>query len=226
MKLSWVLGLWCALATAPPAATNEGQELYEAACASCHGLDGRGAPQGTAINVPLPDFTDCSFVTREATGNWVALAAHGGQELALSPQMPGFGDALSEAQIRSIIAYLRRFCTDPFWPSADLNFRRPLFTGKAFPEDELVLNYNFERSRRLRSLVNEWTLEKRFGARRMAEVTLPFVYHDPQGSATTGGGGGIPPFYKHVLFACQQNGIGARVSIHLMLATRDRGPRL
>ena len=222
MKLSWVLGLWCALVTTTAAATNEGKELYEAACASCHGLDGRGAPQGTAINVPLPDFTDCSFVTREATGNWVALADHGGQELALSPQMPGFGDALSEAQIRAIIAYLRRFCTDPSWPSADLNFRRPLFTGKAFPEDELVLNYNFERSRRLRSLVNEWTLEKRFGARGMAEVTLPFVYHDPQGSATTGGVGDLTLAYKHVLFASQQHGIVAAFSLDLVLPTGDR----
>src|SRR3989454_609330 len=128
----WILGVLYVLVTTTTYATEEGKELYDAACASCHGLDGRGAPTGTAITVPLPDFTDCSFVTREATGNWVALAAHGGRELGLSLQMPGFGDVFSEEQLHTIIAYVRGFCTDLSWPSGDLNFPRPVFTGKAF----------------------------------------------------------------------------------------------
>jgi hypothetical protein len=161
-------------------------------------------------------------VTRETTGNWVALAAHGGRALDLSPQMPGFADALSEDQIRHIIAYLRGFCTDPSWPSADLNFRRPLFTGKAFPEDELVLNYNFEQSRRSRSLVNEWTFEKRLGARGMAEVTLPFVYNDPEGRTTTGGVGDLTLAYKHVLFASPRHGTIASFSLDFVVPTGDR----
>jgi len=200
----------------------EGKDLYEAACASCHGLDGRGAPEGTAIDVPLPDFTDCSFVTRETTGNWVALAAHGGPELDLSPQMPSFADTLSEEHIYHIITYLRGFCTDPSWPPGDLNFRRPLFTGKAFPEDEVVLNYNSEQSRRARSLVNEWTVERRLGARGMAEVTVPFLYNDPEGSATTGGVGDLTLAYKHVLFANLRHGTVVSFSLDVVVPTGDR----
>lgn len=222
MKAAWVLGVLWVLTTAAPCGADEGKELYEAACASCHGLDGRGAPEGTAIEVPLPDFTDCSFVTRESTGNWVALAAHGGRELALSSQMPGFGDALSEAQIRQIIDYVRRFCTDPAWPPADLNFRRPLFTGKAYPEDELVLNYTFDESRQSRSLVNEVIFEKRVGARGMAEVTWPFVYNDPKGGVTTGGVGDLTLAYKHVLLASLRHGAIAALSLDLVLPTGDR----
>lgn len=222
MKTLGVCGVALTLVITPAFGSDEGKELYEAACASCHGLDGRGASAGTAIEVPLPNFTDCSFVTRETTGNWLALAAHGGPELNLSPQMPGFGDALSDGQIREVIAYLRGFCTDPSWPSGDLNFRRPVFTGKAFPEDELVLNYNFEQSRRSRSLVNEWTLEKRLGARGMVEATVPFVYNDPHGSATTGGVGDFTVAYKHLLLASQRYGAVAAFSLDLILPTGDR----
>ena len=30
-----------------------GAEVYEQACAACHGADGRGAPGGSGITVPL-----------------------------------------------------------------------------------------------------------------------------------------------------------------------------
>jgi mono/diheme cytochrome c family protein len=224
MNASWiVLSVLCVLvATAVSANEDEGKELYEAACASCHGLDGRGAPEGTAIGVPLPDFTDCSFVTREGTGNWVALVMHGGRELGLSPQMPSFADALTERQIHQIIAYFRGFCTNSAWPPADLNFRRPLFTGKAFPEDEAVLNFNFEESRQSRSLVNELIFEKRVGPRGMVELALPFVYHDPKGGATTGGIGDLTLAYKQVLLASPQHGAIAAFSLDLGLPTGDR----
>ena len=41
-------------------------QVYRAACATCHGPDGKGAPQSlVGFALPLPDFTDCSFATRE-----------------------------------------------------------------------------------------------------------------------------------------------------------------
>jgi len=222
MKLPWGLGVLWVLLVFVSASADEGRELYEAACASCHGVDGRGAPQGTAVLVPLPDFTNCATVTTENTGNWVALATHGGPALDLSSQMPGFGDSLSEQQIREIITYLRGFCTDSSWPIGDLNFTRPLFTGKAFPEDEVVLNYNFESSRSVRALVNDWILEKRIGARGEIEVELPLVYNDPRGSATTGGVGDLTLAYKHVGFASQRHGAIASLVLDLVLPTGDR----
>src|SRR5206468_4067264 len=59
------------LLLAAPAGAGTARDLYEQACASCHGADGRGAPAGTAIAVPLPDFTDCVFATAETTANWI-----------------------------------------------------------------------------------------------------------------------------------------------------------
>jgi mono/diheme cytochrome c family protein len=222
MKPSWAVFILWTLASTSSYAADNGRELYDAACVSCHGRDGRGAAEGTAITVPLPDFTDCSFVTRETTGNWVALVAEGGQVLGLSTQMPGFGDSLSDDQIRQVIAYVRAFCRDPSWPHADLNFRRPLLTGKAFPEDEVVINLNFDKTRSARSLVNEWILEKRLGARGQAEVSLPFIYNDPRGGSTTGGVGDLTLAYKHVLLASQPSGMLAAFSLDLVLPTGDR----
>ena len=55
---------------APPAAdagdSRTGAELYRAACSACHGATVRGAPSSlVGFEVPLPDFTDCSFASRE-----------------------------------------------------------------------------------------------------------------------------------------------------------------
>ena len=46
---------------------------------ACHGADGRGSPpERVGFDVPLPDFTDCSFATREPDGDWFAVAHQGG----------------------------------------------------------------------------------------------------------------------------------------------------
>ena len=59
-----------------------GEQIYRAACATCHGLDGKGAPQqvvGFALPLPnghgFPDFTDCATNTVEPLADWVAVAA-------------------------------------------------------------------------------------------------------------------------------------------------------
>lgn len=217
-----IAAAWCVLMSGSAFAAETGKELYVAACASCHGHDGRGTPEGTAITVPLPDLRDCRIVTAEATGNWVALTAHGGPALGLSSQMPGFEDSLTDEQILEVLTYLRGFCRDPSWPQADLNFRRPILTGKAFPEDELVVKGTFEKGRESRLLVNEWSFEKRVGSRGMVELSLPFTYRDPTAGAATGGAGDLTLAYKHVLLASQPHSAIASLALDLVLPTGDR----
>ena len=56
-----------------------GKELYNAACAACHGVDGKGRPESTVgFDIPLPDLTDCNFASREPNGDWYYVAAQGG----------------------------------------------------------------------------------------------------------------------------------------------------
>ena len=77
------------------ASLKKGEDIYLAACASCHGVDGRGNDRSSvAFEKALPDFSDCAFTSRETTADWVGIATHGGPVKAFSPLMPAFGDAL------------------------------------------------------------------------------------------------------------------------------------
>ncbi|MBI2902226.1 MAG: cytochrome c [Candidatus Methylomirabilis oxyfera] len=60
MKLSWAVFVFCALGSISSCAADNGRELYDTACASCHGRDGRGASEGTAITElpPLSTVAD------------------------------------------------------------------------------------------------------------------------------------------------------------------------
>lgn len=198
-------------------------EIYNDACASCHGTDGRGAPEGTALSVPLPDFTDCNFVTREGTGNWHFLLVHGGVGLGLSPQMPAFAGVLSEPQIDAVLEHLRSFCHDPRWPRGDLNFPRLLLTDKAFPEDEVVLVPSFTKGR---DQTREWNadtlIEHRVGTRAQVEMSVPLALHDARDGPTTGGVGDVALAYKHVLYANAPSRTIASASIDLVVPSGDR----
>src|SRR5580765_87038 len=49
-----------------------GRAIFLANCATCHGEDGRGmrTPAEVGFELTFPDFTDCSFATREADADW------------------------------------------------------------------------------------------------------------------------------------------------------------
>jgi mono/diheme cytochrome c family protein len=186
-----------------PSAADEadGRAIYADACAACHGDDGRGRA-GMAFDVPLPDFTDCRIATAEPESNWLPLIAHGGVELGLSTAMPAFADALTPEQQRAVLAYVRSFCTDPAWPLGDLNFPRPVFVGKAFPEDELVFSPAFVDASDAREIAGELAYERRIGPRGQVELALPAQLNDVKHSGPTVGGlGDIALAYKHVVYA-------------------------
>ena len=98
----------------------DGKELYEIACADCHGIDGRGVDLNTVgFDVPVPDFTGCSFSSREPDADWIAVASAGGPVRAFDEAMPSFGEALSVEQLQSIMDYIRGFCDNNRWPCAE-----------------------------------------------------------------------------------------------------------
>ena len=149
----WILGaVWCAVALAgggrqerSDALPNSGRELYRVSCAACHGFDGRGAPAGmVGFDVPLPDFTDCNFTTREAAADWITVVREGGPARGFSEIMPEFGDALTQKQITKILLHIRTFADCDEWPRGELNLPRAIYTTKAFPEDELVIESIFK----------------------------------------------------------------------------------
>jgi mono/diheme cytochrome c family protein len=165
----------------------DGRQLYEAACAACHGSDGRGRPLAArGFELEPPDFTDCSLTTPEADLDWSSIIHRGGPVRAFDRLMPAFGDELTDAEIAKLIAHVRRFCTERGWPLGDLNMPRAIVTEKAFPENEAVVTSTFSRSD-ARRVVSEFLYEHRVGRRGQYEIFAQDI--DEIGGA-----------YKHVLF--------------------------
>lgn len=202
-------------------ARSDGATLYAQACASCHGHDGRGA-EGTAVRVPLPDLADCSFTSREPASDWLLVVAHGGPAVGLSDQMPAFGDALTDAEMRAVLEHVRSFCHDARWPRGELNFRRPIFTAKAFPENEAVVEQRYTNGRGGDGAwLTRLTYERRIGARGQVELTLPFAVNDPDDGPTEGGAGDFALGYKYVLYASLSRLTIAASSLELVVPSGD-----
>ncbi len=158
----------------PPELT--GRQLYVAACQSCHGTDGRGAPLAhVGFSDPLPDFTDCSYASREAAQDWQTVVRHGGPVRRFSRRMPSFGAALSAQEIDRVVDYVRTLCTDQTWPRGELNLPRSMETEKAFPEDETVVTGSYMNHAGVRDVTSTIVYERRIGARNQWELAVPFA---------------------------------------------------
>ena len=154
-----------------------GKEIFLAACANCHGADGRGQSQSrVGFDTPLPDFTDCNFATREPDPDWIAIAHQGGPTRGFSLLMPAFGSVLSVEEITKAVGYIRTFCQYSNWPRGDIILPRAIITEKAFPEDEAVITFGIDE--KLESITGEFVYEQRLGPRNQIEVAVPFGWNE------------------------------------------------
>ena len=204
-----------------------GEQIFQAACAGCHAPDGAGQPEAVLGFEPpatFPDFSDCSSSSREPTSHWSAMVHRGGLQRGFSAIMPAFGDALTDDEISKVLAFVRTLCTDPNWPSGDFNLPRPLFTEKAFPEDELVLTTGFNTSL-VAGVDTRLVYEKRLGARTNFEMIVPgaLLKQSPKSSTWLGGFGDVSVELKRTLFASTKTGSIVALAGELVLPTGDAG---
>ncbi|MBN2717623.1 MAG: cytochrome c [Deltaproteobacteria bacterium] len=171
----------------------KGRDVFQAACASCHGTNGQGKSiESVGFKTPLPDFTDCNFTSREPADDWFQIARLGGPVRGFNQMMPAFGDALDEAQLKAAIRHVKQFCSETDkWPDGIFNLPRALVTGKAFPEDEYVFAYAMNGG--LSEFQGKFITEKRLGARHQLELAVPFVVKEVirEGSDQTSWGEGV-----------------------------------
>ena len=198
--------------------------LYEQGCASCHSSDGTGTAPGTVqLDIPVPDFTDCSFSSREPDADWIAVAHAGGLVRAFDETMPAFGEAFSIEQLQMIMDHIRTFCTDETWPRGELNLPRALVTEKAYPEDEAVTTVTVA-AEGPGVVMNELVFERRFGSRSQFEVVLPFgVREGTEGAGWSGGVGDIEVGLKRTLFHSLESGSIFSAGGDVSLPTGDDG---
>jgi hypothetical protein len=212
---SVLLSSLCALAQEP-------RTVYTAACAACHGDDGRGrSASELGFGLALPDFTDCDFAAREPDADWYAIAHRGGPIRGFDRLMPAFGEALTAVELEAAIAQLRSFCKDARWPRGELNLPRALFTEKAYPEDEAVITTTLV-GEGLDSITHEFVWEQRFGAMNQIELKMPITRADlGEPTGWTSGTGDLGIGVKHTLRHSLERGAILSIGGELALPTGD-----
>jgi mono/diheme cytochrome c family protein len=149
-------------------APDSGAVLYAAWCARCHGADAQGVPAAsTRLEVPPADLASCAVSSAEPEDLWVDIVARGGAAFGLSLDMPAYGDAATEEQMRMVVRYVRSLCRERGWPPGELNFPRPFLVEKAFPENEVVVSTH--------GRAQDLIYERRVGRRLQLEGVLATV---------------------------------------------------
>jgi cytochrome c553 len=88
-----------------------GQSIYDQLCWRCHGRTGKSdGPVSDAMNPRPRDLTDRTYMSTVSDEQLLTVIKHGGPSTGKSPAMMAFKDALSDDDIRALVAYLRTLC--------------------------------------------------------------------------------------------------------------------
>ncbi len=99
-----------------------GEELYASSCSSCHGPEGQGSQRAPSLNVR-------AYLAETPDAALEQIVTLGVPETS----MPAWGDRLSEAQIQSIVGFMRSW--EPTAPEVaqPVRVRGPWWKGSAAP---------------------------------------------------------------------------------------------
>jgi mono/diheme cytochrome c family protein len=87
---------------------DQGKAIFTANCQMCHGPEGKGdGPAAAGLNPKPANFSDPARVKEFSEPRQVRVVTNGGASEKLSPLMPSFSEALSEQQVRDVIAFIR-----------------------------------------------------------------------------------------------------------------------
>ena len=83
---------------------------YQVYCARCHGDTGHGdGPDGGTLSPKPADFADAAVMSKVSDATIIKAIKDGGAAVGLSRDMPAWGDALDDAKIKALTAYIRTF---------------------------------------------------------------------------------------------------------------------
>lgn len=103
-----------AAVTADDSELAKAHENYQSYCQKCHGEQGKGDGPGAAMLKPKPrDFADCANMQKRSDDELVKVISEGGESIGMSADMQPWGGTLSEAEIRSLVKFVRSFCKQP-----------------------------------------------------------------------------------------------------------------
>jgi cytochrome c oxidase cbb3-type subunit 3 len=86
-----------------------GQEIHLENCAECHGYDGKAEVIVMHMDEPPRDQTDVEYMKTLNDAFLYLAICSGGDAVGRSLVMPGWGDVLSDQDIRDLVAWVRTF---------------------------------------------------------------------------------------------------------------------
>jgi len=90
----------------PPRGASRGERLFYALCVTCHGVDGRGSWRASLFLIRPGNLADAARLDQRSDQYRVDIIKNGGAPIG-RPGMPAFGAALSEEEIRELVAFVR-----------------------------------------------------------------------------------------------------------------------
>jgi cytochrome c553 len=107
MKKLIVIGVALLIAGAVSVRAADAKENWEKNCTKCHGADGKGKTK-MGEKVGVKDYTDAK-VQADLKDDAMTKAIKDGVKDGDKTKMKGFGDALSDDEIKALVKYARDF---------------------------------------------------------------------------------------------------------------------
>jgi mono/diheme cytochrome c family protein len=87
------------------------KEMFSELCARCHGPQGFGdGPDGASLATRPRNFHDCALMAKDSDALVFREVKGGSSAIGRSNDMPSWGEALEDGQIKGLIAFVRGFC--------------------------------------------------------------------------------------------------------------------
>ena len=107
MKKLIVIGVALLIVGAVSVRAADAKENWEKSCTKCHGPDGKGKTK-MGEKVGVKDYTDAK-VQADLKDDAMTKAIKDGVKDGDKTKMKGFGDALSDDEIKALVKYVRDF---------------------------------------------------------------------------------------------------------------------
>lgn len=107
MKKKLIVGLAIAALAGLSAHAADAKAIYDKDCSKCHGPDGKGDTK-MGKKAGAKDYTDAK-VQAGMKDDQMAKAIKEGVKEGDTVKMKGFGDTLSDDEIKALVAYVRNF---------------------------------------------------------------------------------------------------------------------